>query len=98
MTEPEKKNAVLHLGGHEIEVVTVDGLQAAEGLNGDWNEVLLRIRVERNLSAGRRQEITIHECVHAVSTFHGLNLDESQVRTLGLGLHQMLQPHLKPIA
>ena len=98
MAARHRKPSTIQIAGHAISIVPVDGLQAAEGLNGDWNEVRLRIRIDSSLTGSRRQEIILHECIHAISTLNGLNLEESQVRTLGLGLQQMLAPALGKVA
>lgn len=81
----------LHLAGHAWTVERAD-------FDDRWGETephAQTIRLAKDIPASKLGETLIHECTHAVDVEFALNLTEKQVRTLALGLHQMLAPFLK---
>lgn len=81
----------LNLAGHTWTVERAD-------FDDRWGETEPHeqtIRLAREIPASKLSEILIHECAHAIDVEFALNLTERQVRTLSLGLGQMLAPFLK---
>jgi hypothetical protein len=82
----------LPLAGYQVPVYLVDGLEDAHGcpLEGEADEGARVIRLDAGLTEAQRLEVLIHECLHLVASVYGRRLSETTVRTLALGLHQML--------
>lgn len=85
-SQPYKR---IKIGGHIFEVIYKD-LTDIEciGLCKHHSNV---IYVQPGLKPTREREVILHECVHAISEFMNLGLDESQVERLGEGLFMLLQ-------
>ena len=81
------------LGGHKVAVKRVGGIASIEADGrAHWGDKT--IELDRALTGAELGEVFIHECVHMVSECYALGLDEQTVRTLGVGLQQML--NLRP--
>ena len=73
--------------GHEVAVkykkgLIVDGKECWGVWEQDKNIIYLRAGMEKS----RKQEIVLHEMLHACSDIHLLNLTEKQVKILGIEL------------
>lgn len=86
---------VFDLAGHRWEAWRVEGLAENRSLFGQCLYPQRRIEVDALLEGASLDETLLHECIHAVAFEFGINVPEKQVRTLGLGLHQMFMPYLK---
>lgn len=88
---------ILKLGGYDIPVHLVKDLVTTEECAGRWSQLLRRIDIDADIAKDPLEapEVLMHECIHAVSDFYGLDIDEQRVRILALGLHQMLKPYIK---
>ena len=63
------------------------------GETGDWGQTNFKkskITIDSNLEKQRKNQILVHEIVHALFFEAGIKDDEDKVNRLGLVLHQML--------
>lgn len=101
MPRRSKRNRVkvLFLAGKPVDLCRVTGLEAETDAEAQYVSKVGRRRIELDsrLSGVDSQEDTIHESIHVVTDEYDLDLDESTIRTLALGLHQLLLPFLKRI-
>ena len=88
----------LNLAGYRVNVEWRKGLEDYAECAGRWDPDKRLIELDADLTPTEAKETLIHECVHAVSDLYDLDLEESQVRILGLGLHQMLTPFIYELA
>ena len=86
----ERALATLPLAGYHVPVVLVEGLAESAGADGQWSPERRVIELDAGLAEDERLEVLLHECLHAVADLYGRRLSEATVRTLALGLHQML--------
>jgi hypothetical protein len=73
------------IAGHEITVRYARGLVDGEndcwGLYKDSNHT---IYIKSGMDSSRKQEIFLHEIIHAIDHIHVLNLSEKAVKILGI--------------
>jgi hypothetical protein len=83
------------LAGHTIKVVTVPlkKWQWGDQVLAMWLPGELRIELRRDLEGTHRQQVFLHEAVHAIldcASYHELSANEDFVDRTSMMLHQML--------
>lgn len=75
----------LTIAGHSVKIkykkgLVVDGAQCWGLWDNEKSEIVLRY----GQSTTQKQEVVIHEALHAISDIHLLNLSEKAVKILGI--------------
>lgn len=74
------------IGYSTYQIVEVECVNKFEPRKGEINFFERQIRIDRNLAPQDKKETLLHEIIHGIEEFMGMELEEDQVRTLGAGL------------
>ena len=81
----------VRLGGHVIRVVRKKNLIANDEAFGTWDDGVLQITIDADLSSSLAWETFWHEVMEAINTATDANLDHHVIQTSGLLIHQVFQ-------
>lgn len=73
------------------QIVEVDCVNKFEPRKGEIDYFQRQIRIDKDLTSQDKKETLIHEIIHGIDDFMGIELDESQVRKLGAGLAMVFE-------
>ena len=92
----------VRVGPHMIEVLEIDSQEAlSNGIHGDFNPVLLRVRVDNTLPESKVKEILLHELCHAIFSVYKLTDDDAEeeiVSVFGPALLGLLRDNPKLVS
>lgn len=80
------------VAGHSIKIVLKDELvidnSECWGLYDDSTDT---IYLQKKMPKTRKMEVLIHECIHAFSSIHNLNLTEKVVNTIAIEILALIR-------
>lgn len=68
----------IEIASHEIDVVFIDDNVLNAECFGGWERHTNQIYIRKDLPESRGFVVFLHECLHAISDFHKLELDEDK--------------------
>ncbi|MFR9710753.1 hypothetical protein ACL02P_15395 [Paenibacillus sp. MB22_1] len=79
------------IGYTVYQVVEVDCVNKFEPRKGEIDYFKRQIRIDKDMTPQDKKETLIHEIIHGIDEFMGIELEESQVKKLGAGLAMVLE-------
>lgn len=74
------------IGYLKYQVVEVESVNKFEPRKGEIDLYQRQIRIDKDMTDQDKRETLLHEIIHGLDEFIGIDLEESQVRKLGAGL------------
>lgn len=78
--------------GHEVSIVYKEGLVCdGKQVWGIYDDSKHAIYLRTGMDRTRKQEILLHECIHAIDHIHVLGLSEKSVKILGIEILALIR-------
>ena len=91
--EPKKTLRIppmVELFGFRIRTVYDNTLLADRGRYGEYCSRQMTITIDSNLSEQRKALTYVHELVEAIKDINHVDMDESTIQAVGIGIHQII--------
>jgi hypothetical protein len=83
------------IGNQTYDVFEVECVDKHDTLAGQIKFFESEIRIQKELSIELKQETILHEVIHGIENFFGLDLEEDEVKQLGRGLTMVFKDNPK---
>jgi len=84
-------NRTVKIGYLTYEITEVESVNKFESRKGEIDYFSRQIRIDKDMTLQDKKETLIHEIIHGVEEFMGINLEEDHVRKLGVGLAMVIR-------
>lgn len=79
------------IGCHLYQVSEVESVNKFEPRKGEIDYFQRLIKIDKDMTDRDKRETLLHEIIHGIEEFMGIDLEESQIRKLGAGLAMVLE-------